>query len=180
MSTWDLDASHGELLVRTGVRGPAAKIGHALTIAMTSWRASVTWDGGDPAAVELTADVDSLEVLRGDGGVKGLSGPEKVLARSNAMSVFNAKRFPHIVFRSDHVLATAGGYRFMGALEMHGKSCEQVVDVRVEELGDTWRMSGEAEVRHSDFGMKPYSMMMGAMKVVDAVTVSWSAEHAKD
>jgi polyisoprenoid-binding protein YceI len=38
----------------------------------------------------------------------------------------------------------------------------------------------EAAVRQSDFGIKPYSMLMGSMKVVDTVTVSFSAEHSRD
>ena len=36
-------------------------------------------------------------------------------------------------------------------------------------------MSCEADVRQTEFGVKPYSMLMGAMKVVDTVTVVFSA-----
>lgn len=179
MTAWNLDASNGELLVSTGVTGPAAKMGHALTIAFTSWTATVARDGDAPAGVELTVDVDSLEVLRGEGGVKGLSGPEKALARSNALSSFDAKRFPRIVFRSDDVSAAGEGYRLDGTLEIHGKNGPRTVDVAVEDLGGSWRISGDAEVTQSEFGIKPYSMMMGAMKVVDAVTVSLRAEVPK-
>lgn len=174
---WKLDSSNGQLLVRTGVAGPAAKMGHRLTIAMTSWRATVRWDDDQPTAVELVADVDSLEIQRGEGGVKGLSGPEKALVRSNALGSFDADRFPHIRFRSDDVQQIDNGYRIAGALEIHGTTQERSVDVRVEDLGDTWRMSGDATVRQTDFGVKPYSLMMGAMKVVDDVAVSFTAER---
>jgi polyisoprenoid-binding protein YceI len=177
---WNLDASHGELLVTTDVTGPAAKMGHRLTIALTSWQATIGWADGEPVAVDLTADVDSLEVRRGEGGVKGLSGPEKVLARSNALSSLDARRFPQIRFHSDDIAPTDDGYRLTGSVEIHGKTRERAVDVHVDDLGDAWRMSGAAEVRQSEFGVQPYSMMMGAMKVVDAVTVSFSAQRAKD
>jgi hypothetical protein len=76
---WSLNASDGELIVRTGVTGRAAKMGHRLTIAMTSWQ-----------------------------------------------------------------------------------------------------LSCEADVRQTDFGVKPYSMLMGAMKVVDTVTVDFTAVHGRD
>ena len=66
---WTLDSSQGELLLTTGVTGPAAAMGHRLTIAMTAWQATVSWSGEEPSAVELTVDVDSLEVLRGDGSL---------------------------------------------------------------------------------------------------------------
>jgi polyisoprenoid-binding protein YceI len=175
-----LDASHGELLVTTGVTGPAAKMGHRLTIAMTAWQATVRTVDGEPGGVDLAVDVDSLEVLRGDGGVKGLSGPEKSLARSNALSSFDVDRFPNIRFQADDVSQVDGGYRLTGTLEIHGVARERAVDVRVQDAGDAWRIACDAEVRHSDFGMKPYSMMMGAMRVEDAVAVSFSAQVAKD
>lgn len=179
-AAWNLDASDGELLVTTGVAGRAAKMGHRLTIAMTTWQATVQWSNGEPVGVDLTVDVDSLKVLRGEGGVKGLSGPEKALARSNALGVFDAAKFPQIRFQADDIEKTTGGYRLTGSLEIHGKSRKRVVDLRVEDLGDRWRMSCGAEVKHSEFGMKPYSMFLGSMKVVDEVTVSFTAEHAKE
>lgn len=63
-----LDASDGDLRIRTDVTGPAARMGHHLTILVATWHASVGWDGDEPVAVELTADVDSLQIERGDGG----------------------------------------------------------------------------------------------------------------
>jgi polyisoprenoid-binding protein YceI len=85
-----MDASDGQLLVHTGVTGRAARMGHRLTIAMNSWRATVRWSSGEPAEAELTVEVDSLRVLDGEGGLKALSGPEKVLSRSNALRVLDA------------------------------------------------------------------------------------------
>lgn len=177
---WTLDPSHGELLLTTGVTGPASAMGHRLTIAMTAWQATVSWSGDEPTAVELTVDVDSLEVLRGDGGVKGLTGVEKALARSNALKSLDAKRFPHIRFVTDEVAAADGGYRLSGTLEIHGRSRPRSVDLHVEDLGQTWLMTCDATVSHAEFGVKPYSLMMGAMKVADEVAVSFRAEHAKD
>jgi hypothetical protein len=57
---WRFDGSEGQLLVHTGVTGRAAKMGHRLTIAMDTWRATVKWTDGKPADVALTVAVDSL------------------------------------------------------------------------------------------------------------------------
>lgn len=175
---WTLDASAGELLIHTGVTGRAAPLGHRLTIAMNSWRATVRWAGGEPAAVELTVEVDSLEVLRGEGGVKGLSGPEKAVARSNALKSLDAQRFHQIRFRADDIEKTVDGYRLAGGLEIHGETRKRVVDVRAVDLGAAWRLSCEADVRQSDFGVKPFSLLMGSVKVVDDVTVSFTVARA--
>jgi polyisoprenoid-binding protein YceI len=177
---WTLDASDGRLLVHTGVTGRAAKMGHRLTIAMNSWLATVRWSSGEPAEAELTVEVDSLQVLDGEGGVKALSGPEKALSQSNALRALDADRFPQIPFHAGDIHKVEGGYRLAGTLEVHGVTAEREIGLRVEDLGEAWRLSCEAAVRQSDFGMKPYSMLMGSMKVVDTVTVSFTAEAAKE
>ena len=175
--TWNLDASHGQLLVTTGVEGPAAKMGHRLRLAFP-WRATVRFADDAPVSVELIADVADLEVLGGEGGVKGLSGPERAIAASNATKTLDAKKHPHIMFRADEIAGTAEGYRLTGTLHIHGTERPQVVDLTAEGLGTAWRLSCEAVVRHSDFGVKPYSMMLGALKVADEVEVSFSAERS--
>ena len=155
-------------------------MGHRLTIAMRRWRATVGWDGAEPVTAELVVETDSFEVLRGEGGVKGLSGPEKIVVRSNAMRSLNADRFPEIRFTTDAIDKTDDGYRLSGTLQIRGKSREYVIDLRTDDLGDSWRMSAESTVRQSDFGIKPFSLLMGSVQVTDDVTVSFSAVRRKD
>jgi len=176
---WHFDGSEGQLLVYTDVAGRAAKMGHRLTIAMNSWRAAVNWVDREPAEVELTVEVDSLQVLRGEGGVTPLSGPEKALARSNAVKVLGAARFPQIHFQTSDIEKTSDGYRLTGSLKIHGVTSERVIDLHVDDRGDSWRLTCEADVRQTEFGIKPYSMLMGSMKVVDAVTVAFTADRLK-
>ncbi|WP_068177139.1 YceI family protein [Mycobacterium sp. UM_CSW] len=177
---WTLTASDGELLVRTGVAGRAARMGHRLTIAMTRWEATVAWASGEPVTAELTVDVDSFEVLRGEGGVKGLSGPEKAVVKSNALKSLGANRYPEIRFNADTIEKSGDGYRLTGKLHIRGQSRKHVIDLRTEDLGDRWRMTVESRVRQTDYGIKPYSLLMGSVRVDDEVTVSFSAVHAKD
>ncbi len=158
-------------------------MGHRLTIAMTRWQATVSWAGAEPVTAELAVDTDSFEVLRGEGGVKGLSGPEKALVRSNAMKSLDATRYPKIRFianSSENVVKSDDGYRLSGTLQIRGKSRQHVIDLRTEDLGDSWRMSAQSSVRQSDYGVKPYSMLMGSMQVADDVTVSFTAVRVKD
>jgi polyisoprenoid-binding protein YceI len=178
-NAWTLDASDGELIVRTGVTGRAARMGHRLTIAMKHWQATVNWTDSEPTGAQLIVDVDSLEVLSGEGGVKGLSGPEKALVRSNALGALDAGRFPRICFDAGTIQKIDSGYRLIGTLEIHGKTRNREIDLRTDDLGDSWRLSSEATVRQTDFGIKPYSLLMGSVKVADEVTVSFSAGRAK-
>ncbi|WP_328858018.1 YceI family protein [Williamsia herbipolensis] len=177
---WTFAPSDDAVLeIRTGVTGKAAKMGHRLTIAVTRWRAVVDWAGEEPASLELTADVDSIDVVDGQGGLTPLLGPEKVVARLNAVKTFDAKKFPHITFRADDITATDDGFRLDGTLEIHGESRDHRVHLRVKDEERAWRLSAESQVRQSDFGIKPYSQMLGAMKVVDEVSIAFSATRAK-
>ena len=154
-------------------------MGHRLTIAMKGWQATVGWADGEPATAELVVEIDSLEVLRGEGGVMGLSGPEKALVKSNALKSLNAARYPEIRFAAERIAKTGDGYRLTGKLHIRGKSRQHVIDLRTEDLGEAWRMSAESSVRQTDYGIKPYSLLMGSMQVVDEVSVSFTAVHAK-
>lgn len=166
-----LDASDGELLLHTGVAGRAAKMGHRLTVTMQSWRAAVTWSGGAPVAVRVSVEVDSFQVLRGAGGLTPLSAPEKMLVRSNALNCLNARRHPRVHFQTTGVTVAGSGYRLDGLLDIGGQTHPHVVDVRV----DGRRLHAQSAVRQTEFGIKPFSMLMGSMKVADEVTVSLTA-----
>ncbi|MCB1264564.1 MAG: YceI family protein [Mycobacterium sp.] len=178
-SSWSLDGDSGELRILTGVAGRAAKMGHRLTIAMRSWTATVQWDGGEPVSAELNVVVDSLEVLSGEGGVTPLAGPEKGVARSNALKSLDAKKFPQIRFASTDISRTAQGYRLSGSVEIHGTERPQVVDLAVADRGAAWELTARVSLAQSDFGVKPYSLFMGSLKVADEVTIDFAATHPK-
>ena len=176
---WLLDATGGELLIRTGVAGRAARMGHRLTIAMARWEATVNWDGAKPVSAELTVETESFTVLRGEGGLKGLSEPERALVKSNAMKTLDAGRYPKICFGSEDITKTGAGYRLAGKLQIKGKSRDHVIDLRTEDLGDSWRISADSVVRQSDYGVKPYSLFLGSLQVADDVSISCTAVHPK-
>ena len=57
---------------------------------------------------------------------------------------------------------------------------DRAIDLDVQDLRDAWRMSCRTDARQSEFGIRPYSMLMGSMKVVDTMAVSFSADRPKD
>lgn len=154
-------------------------MGHRLTIAMTRWQATVEWSGAEPVAAELVVEVDSFEVVGSRGGVTGLSGPENALVRSNALSALDARRFPQIRYAADSIEQTARGYRLTGTVSIRGKRREHVIDLGTADLGESWRMSAESVVSQADFGIKPYSLLMGSVRVADEVSLRFEAVHAK-
>jgi polyisoprenoid-binding protein YceI len=178
-ATWSIDGSDGELRIHTGVAGPAAAVGHRLTIAMRRWRATVQWHSGEPVDGVLSVEVGSLDVVRGEGGVTPLLGPEKILIRRNALTALDAEKFSRILFSAKTIEQTDDGYQLTGELTIHGRKRPQVVQMRTDDEGDRWRLSSDTVITQSDFGITPYSQLLGAVKVADDVTVSFSASVPK-
>jgi polyisoprenoid-binding protein YceI len=176
-TTWTLTNAGGELTVHTDVAGRAARMGHRLTLLMESWQVSVTWSAGKPVTGQLVVDVDSLQVLHGEGGVTPLTGAEKAVARNNALKSLDAKRFPQIEFHADSITESDTGYLLAGALIVHGVSKPIDVALAITADGDEWQLSCQADIRQTDFGIKPFSMMMGTMKVGDVVRVAFDAHR---
>ena len=176
-STWTLSDSDGDLRLHTGVQGRVSGAGHRLTIGMLGWRALVTWADGEPDAVEATVDVASLQVLGGEGGLTPLSEPERTLARGNALKSLGEKRNPTISFRAATVESVPGGYRLDGTLTINGTARPQVLDVVAAEEDGAVRLSFDVTLRQTDFGIKPFSLMMGTVKVADEVRVTLEAEY---
>ncbi|GAC58894.1 hypothetical protein GOHSU_57_00120 [Gordonia hirsuta DSM 44140 = NBRC 16056] len=169
--TWDLSAADGELLLHTDTAGRAARTGHKLTITMGTWTAQATVEDGHPVAVTLTVDVDSLQVIKGEGGLTPWTGVEAGTARKNALKSLEVKKYPTITYRSTAVTFDDDVYRVDGELTVCGVTRSHPLQVRRD--GADFRC--ETVVRQSEFGIKQFSLMMGTVKVADDVELSISA-----
>jgi polyisoprenoid-binding protein YceI len=150
MQTFGPDNS--ALLVKTGRTGAVAKAGHDLTMEVTRWEGTVADDG----IVTVTADSRSLKVLDGTGGMKALDGDDK---RNIEQTI------------DDEVLQ-GGTIAFAGTAS--GDTVSGELDLLGTKRPITFTFSGgaaRAVVKHSDFGMKPYSALFGTLKVADEVVV---------
>ena len=164
-----LGPDDGTLTVRTGKGGAAAKAGHNLVIEVGRWQATLT-----PAAVELTADARSLRVVSGSGGISPLGVQERDgIAQTIDEEVLQGGT---ITYRSSTVTAREGGYDVEGELELLGVTRPLAFSLTLD--GD--RLTGTAQVRQTDFEIKPYSALFGTLKVADVVEVSIDATLPKE
>lgn len=156
------------LNVNTYRDGVAAKIGHDLLIEVTKWEATV--DVGPDGAlnsVTLNADPSSLEVRSGQGGAKPLSDKDRADIRKS----INDKVLGSdpITFQSSAATVDGSGSMHVeGELAIAGKSRPAAFDLTA---GADGAVAGTIGLTQSDFGIKPYKGMMGALKVKDDVEV---------
>jgi polyisoprenoid-binding protein YceI len=155
-----LSPNDGSLVVKTYREGVAAKVGHDLVIEVTRWEASY-----DEQTIELTADARSLEVREGVRGVKPLSDKDRQEIRKNIDGKVLGGQA--IEFRSGSVTRSGDELVVDGDLTMAGSTRPLKVGLRTD--GD--RVSATIALRQSDWGIKPYRGLMGALKVRDEVEV---------
>lgn len=169
--TFRLGPDHGTLSVRTTRSGAAAKAGHNLLIHVTSWSATLTLaDDPGESSVQLEADGASLRVREGKGGMQAL-GPDDMASIVQSIDEDVLKR-QGIVFRSTSARPNGDGLAVEGDLTIVGKTHPVSFTIEVDSEG---RLTGGCVIKQSDWGIKPYSTLFGALKVVDEVDVAVEA-----
>jgi polyisoprenoid-binding protein YceI len=164
--THKLGPDNGTLSVNTERTGAAAKAGHNLLIHVTAWEATFEV-GEDPSQTSLSLDADagSLSVIEGTGGIQSLGDDDKKNIKKTIDD--DVIKRDDITFRSTSVEGDDSKLTVQGDLTLRGKTNPITFDLAV---GDG-TVSGSAVVKQTNFGMKPYSALFGALKVADEVTV---------
>jgi polyisoprenoid-binding protein YceI len=164
----------GRLLVRTGRTGLGRRAGHDLTIEATRWEGTADV-GPDPAAssVTLSLDADSLEVREGSGGVMPLTdGDRAEIQRNIRNKVLRTDRHPKITFRSTRVAGTPEDLSVDGDLTIMGVTRPVTVRAAVE----GGRLRGGTTIAQTTWGIKPYSALLGTLKLADEVEIVFDLE----
>jgi polyisoprenoid-binding protein YceI len=164
-----LGPDNASLHVKTYREGLAAKVGHDLVIEVTRWEATVDLA---ESKVELSADARSLEVREGVRGVKPLTEKDRSEIRKNIDEL--VLQGQPIAFRSRIVrLADGDGPLVVeGDLTMAGST--RPVTARLDVSADG-RVSGTIPLTQSNWGIKPYRGLMGALKVRDDLEIAIDA-----
>lgn len=178
----DADAS---LLTIVALRGGTlAKAGHNHVIA--SRHLIGTIEVRDPlgaSSIELripvallTIDEPGLRAGRGEAFPPEVPESARDGTRRNLLSdaLLDAERFPGIAVRS--VRLAGGPDTFEATLEVALKDGRHVITAPVEvSMTDAdVRVRGATTVRQSDLGLTPFSVMLGALQVQDALGIEYS------
>lgn len=92
------------------------------------------------------------------------------IERDVARVVLEAERYPEIRFESSSVQPAGDGWELRGALTLHGATRD--VSTSVRRLGD--RVIAEVRLDQRDFGIRPFSALLGALKVRPDVSITLS------
>ena len=167
-----LDTDSGRIVLTTLRDGLAAQAGHDLTIEAATWSGELEV-GADsaPVRLEVRIDMTSLVVRQGSGGLKPLTDRDRRDIAATARKVLAVQRYPEATFSATAFepagAGDAGGV-IAGTLTLNGRSRPLRLTVRPAGPGD---YVATASITQSDYGIKPYTGFLGALKVRDAVGV---------
>ena len=159
-----LGPDNASLRVRTYREGMASRVGHDLVFEVTDWTATLTV--GAASTLELRADPRSLRVREALHGLKPLSGKDREeILRNVETKVLGGDE---IAFRSRHVAADGERLTIDGDLTLAGAARPVGAELVVGADGST---ATTIPLTQSEWGIKPYRGLMGALKVRDEVEV---------
>jgi polyisoprenoid-binding protein YceI len=159
--THRLGPDSGRLLVRTSRSGLGRRVGHDLLIEATRWSAEASAE-----RLEVTVEVDALEIREGTGGVLPLSDSDRSEIKKNLRKILDVDRHPVITFVATDLkdpLDVTGELTIKGVTR----------PLTIRSVQDEGRLRGEVRFAQSTWGIKPYSAFLGALKLADEVEVSF-------
>jgi polyisoprenoid-binding protein YceI len=165
--THQVGGDNGVLQIRTYREGAARKVGHDLIIDVEQWEATAeVGEDGTLSAVRLDADPRSLQVREGMHGVKPLTDKD----RADIRKTIDQKilRGQPIAFRSSSVKLADAALTVRGELDLAGTTRPASFELDAATDG---RVGGTLPLTQSEWGIKPYRGLMGALKVRDTIEI---------
>jgi len=167
----------GRLVIRTYRTGFGSRAGHDLTLELTAWQGTAHV-AADVAAssVTLRIDADSFEVREGRGGIKPLTDADRADIRKTIRGLLDTARYPAITFESTRLGGAQQDVSVNGQLTIRDATRPVTVRGNIDEsLGGEPRLRATAQLVQSQWGIKPYSAFLGALKLRDAIDVEVEA-----
>lgn len=175
----DLSTLH--ILVYRG--GTLARLGHNHVISSSHLSGRI-WLGTTLEASGFDLSVPVQELIVDDDAARSAEGPDfppgvpqaaRDGTRTNMLreSLLDGERYPLIRIQSLRLQGDSATPQVQAALRIRDQTREVTVPVQVRAEDGRLEVRGEFALRQSDFGITPLSVAMGALLVVDTVTVKF-------
>jgi polyisoprenoid-binding protein YceI len=169
------------LLVFRG--GPLARAGHNHVIASHAM-SGTAWVPADPARASFEIHVPVGEFAIDEPKLRALEGPDFAAAvpdsaregtKSNMLSeaLLDGAHFPEVVVRSQSLERGSEGLLARVSVSIRGQMRTIIVPVRYEISGSEVRAQGQLALKQTDLGLTPFSLLGGALRVEDQMSVKF-------
>jgi polyisoprenoid-binding protein YceI len=177
----DPAASTLHILVYRG--GPMARLGHNHVVSSHNlqgrvWRGVVLENSGFDITVpvnDLVVDDNAARATEGEDFALNVSEDAKHGTKANMLrdTLLDGARYPEIRIMSVRVQGDANAPQVIATLRIRDQTRQVTVPVTLQTAGAGLRVTGSFQIRQTDFGITPLSIALGALQVVDAVTIKF-------
>lgn len=173
------DESLLQILVYRG--GAMARLGHNHVIASHAL-AGIVYVAADPLQTrfdisvpvnELTVDEPAMREMAGADFPPGVPQSAREGTRTNLLStgLLDAAQYPTIRLRATDIIEAANGYDMGVEITIKDQVRNVRVPVSVERGEGTLKATGEFPLKQSELGLKPFSVAMGTLVVIDEMKI---------
>ena len=178
-----IDSERSRVWVLVYRDGPMAHLGHNHVIAVRNLTGSVVVPS-DPTQSTFQMDfpveamsVDEAALRAALGADFATTVDEAAIAGTRehmlGASLLNSKQYPQIHLQSLEILATAGTLQATTRIQVRDTITQAQVPVTLQASGDDLTFSGGFDLTHSQLGLTPYSVALGALRVAERLHVRY-------
>lgn len=182
-SVYEVDAEDSSALIHVYRGGALARLGHNHVIASRSlggrvWlHPSFAKSGFELAFPVASLIIDDPAMRRAAGAefVSDVSPADAEGTRNNMLraEVLDAERYPQITLRSMRVGGTLEAPQIVARITIRGVARDVEVPAAIEINGRRLRARGEFDLKQTQFGIKPFSIALGALEVQDRLHIKF-------
>jgi polyisoprenoid-binding protein YceI len=186
-AVYEVDTAGSSVVALVRRDGPLARFGHDHAIAVPDIRGYVLWSPSVAAdsCADLAVDVSRLDVdppearqafeLDTTPDQRAVDG-----TRHNLLEhILVASRWPTIGLRIGHAGGAPPEVRLAVELELNGVSRRISVPAQVDVTPERLSAEGRFELRPSEWGIPPFSVLGGGLRVADRVEVHFRLEASR-
>ncbi|MBI3480613.1 MAG: YceI family protein [Nitrosomonadales bacterium] len=169
-----IDAAHSLIAITVRRGGRLARLGHDHVVASHVTEGYISPEEG---RADLYVPLDELAVdesaLRIEAGLDTQPDASAIAGtRTNMLDrVLETQKFPFAVIHVNRLENNQAGERLGVVITLHGVTRTFEVPTGMETAGDEVNVSGSIEFNQSDFGIEPFSVLGGAIRVEDHLSL---------
>ena len=180
--TFIIDAKKSQLVIQVFKDGAAAALAHDHTVHATELAGEMTADAAAPETAKVNVTVQTKSLVNDDPQVRKQFGLDPTIPEKDRLAIndsmkgedqLHVSKYPTIAFASTAVEKSADGkITLVGDFTLHGVTKKLKLPITVKMEGQSIVGDGKVRFKQSDWGMKPYSSFLGAVKNKDELVLT--------
>lgn len=177
---YKIDSNLSQIVLRVYRSGAMARLGHDHIIASRNVQGYIALNKNDgQCRADIFVPLSKLDVddpqLRAAAELNTTPSPADVAGtRNNMLMSIEAADFPFAQLSSNDCSGGLSGNKTPVVLTLHGVSQQRNLLINLQSIDDKQLLiRGEFSIKQTDFGIEPYSILNGLIKVEDQVDITY-------